>query len=96
MSRIVWRQSTRNHHVGELGGVPVVSVVRPQRHRSDGTPHDWQIEVLGSRSYDKTFNHHDPRDLDSTKGAAEARTSWAIGCLYKTLRSRDPVTPKEK
>jgi len=93
--RIVWRQSTRNHHVGELDGQAIVSVVRPQKHRHDGTPHDWQIEVLGSRLYDKTFCQHDPRDLESTKTAAEARTKWAIECLYKALHSSETCGPCE-
>jgi hypothetical protein len=84
--KIVWRQSTRNHYVGDLGNESVVSVVRPQKHRSDGTPHDWQIEVLGSRQYDKTFCHFDPRDLESTKQAAEARLKFAIERLYRALR----------
>ena len=88
--KIVWRMSTRNHHVGELDGTAVVSVVRPQKHRANGTPHSWQIEVLGSRAWDRTFCQYDADCLDSTKAAAEARVKWAIGCLYKALRAMGP------
>jgi len=82
---IVWRQPTRNHHVGELDGIPVVAVVRPQKHRPNGTPYDWQIEVFGSRSiYANVFaSLYDPRDLESTKNMAAARASFAIERLYK-------------
>jgi hypothetical protein len=87
VSRFVWRESTRNHHVADLGDYRgVASVVRSQKHRSDGTPYDWQIEVLGSRQYDDQFEVlFDPRDLDSTKSAAEARAKWAITVLYERL-----------
>ena len=89
MSNFVWRESTRNHYVADLGEHRgVASVVRPQKHRCDGTPHDWGIEVLGSRQYGDTFCQFDPRDLESTKSAAEARAKWAIECLYRALKSR--------
>jgi hypothetical protein len=89
MTKIVWREVTRNCHVGRLDDVPVVTVERSQKNRPDGTKHDWQIVVLGDRySWDKTFRQYDPRDLDSTKSGAEARTKWAIECLYKALRAR--------
>jgi hypothetical protein len=89
MSRFLWHASTRNHHVGTLDGENVVSVVRPQKHRADGTPHDWQIELFGSRHlFSKTFCNHNPRDLESTKSAAEARAKWAIERFYAALRGR--------
>ena len=91
MSRIVWHEVTRNCHVGQLEDTPVVTVERHQKHRPDGTKHDWQIVVLGDRyTWNHTFCQHDPRDLDSTKSAAEARTSWAIGCLYRMVKSWKP------
>ena len=89
MSKIVWREVTRNCHVGSLDDVSVVTVERPHKNRHDGTKHDWRVVVLGDRyTWDKTFCHHDPRDLDSTKSAAEARTAWAIRCLYRSLTAR--------
>jgi hypothetical protein len=88
--RIVWRASTRNHHVGELGDINVVSVIRPQKHRPDGTPYDWRIEILNTRIYDNIFCQFDPRDLDSAKQAAEARAKWAIERLYEALRKKEP------
>ena len=88
VSRIVWHQVTRNCLVGRLDDVVVVTVDRPQKHQRDGTKHDWRIEVLGCRHWNMTFKQHDPRDLDSTKSAAEARVKWAIECLYKSLRAR--------
>lgn len=86
MSNIVWREVTRNHHVGRLDGEDVVSVVRPQKNRRDGTKHDWRVEVLGSRMYSATFQQFDPRDLSSAMQAAEARTKWAIERLYGALK----------
>ena len=85
--KIVWRLSTRNHHVGDLNGEPVCAVVRPQKHRHDGTPHDWRIEILGTNRYrySETFRAFDPRDLEAAKQAAEARTKWVIDCLYAAL-----------
>lgn len=89
MSNIIWREMTRNHHIGCLNNMTIVEVTRPQKHRRDGTKHDWDIVVLGDRyTWSKTFTQHDPRDLDSTKSAAEARVSWAIECLYRALKSR--------
>lgn len=84
---IIWKASTRNHHVGHLNGEWVVSVVRPQKHRYDRTPCDWRIEVLGMDRFLRTFAQFDPRDLDSTKLAAEARTKFVIETLYKALQS---------
>lgn len=82
-----WREYTRNSHGLFLGETHVASVERPQKNRSDGTKHDWQIVVLGNRSgeFDNTFTHNDPRDLESTKSAAEARTSYVIGVLHNRL-----------
>lgn len=89
MSRIVWIEVTRNCHVGSLDDVPVVEVERGQKNRSDGARPDWQIIVLGDRySWRDTFKQYDPRDIDSTKSAAEARTKWAIECLYRALRAK--------
>lgn len=88
-SLIVWHEVTRNCHVGKLEDVPVVVVERLQKHRSDGTKHDWQVVVLGDRyTWNKTFCQHDQRDLDSTKSAAEARIRWAIECLYRALKAK--------
>ena len=84
---ILWTEVTRNCHVGQLGDVRVVVVERAQKNRPDGTKHDWHIVVLGDRyTWDKTFCQHDPRDLESTKMAAEARTRLAITSLYGALR----------
>jgi hypothetical protein len=88
MSDIIWHSSTRNHHVGELDGFVVVEVVRPQKHRSDGTPHDWRINVLGNNLYNQRFVQFDPQNLDSAKSAAEARTRWAIDHLHKASHAR--------
>jgi len=87
VNKFEWRQSTRNCHAAYLGDTHVVSVERPQKNRSDGTKHDWRIIVLGSPfgEFDKTFTQNDPRDLESTKLAAEARAKWAIGVLYTRL-----------
>ena len=86
---IVWREVMRNCHMGTLDDVSVVTVERHQKHRPDGTKHDWAIVVLGDRyTWDKTFCHFDPRDLESTKSAAEARVRWAIECLYRSLKGR--------
>lgn len=86
MGKIVWCEVTRNCHVGKLKGAPVVSVVRRQKHLPDGTKGDWRIEVLGDPyTWDKMFRQYDPRDIDSTKSAAEARVRWAIGLLYQEL-----------
>jgi hypothetical protein len=64
-----------------------VTVERPQKHRANGTKHDWSIVVLGDRySWNKVFCNHDPRDLDSTKQAAEARVKWAIENFYRAIR----------
>lgn len=86
---IVWREVTRNCHVGRLDGVPVVIVVRPQKHRRDGTKHDWRVEVLGSAHWNKTFMQNDPRDLESTKSSGEARAKWAIKCLYAAVQAKE-------
>ncbi len=49
-----------------------------KRVSMSGTKHDWCVVVLGDRyTWDKTFCQHDPRDLESTKSAAEARVRWA-------------------
>jgi hypothetical protein len=88
MGKIVWSEMTRNCHVGRLDDVIVVTVDRSQKNRPDGTKHDWRIAVLGSRHWNMTFKRHDPRDLDSTKSAAEARTRWAIDCLYRAMKGR--------
>jgi hypothetical protein len=94
MSPIVWREVTRNCHVGKLDDCPVVTVERSQKNRPDGTKHDWQIVVLGDRySWTDVFAQHDPSDLDSTKLAAEARTKWAIETLYMAVRRR-PLDPR--
>jgi len=86
-TRVVWRESTRDHHVGELDDYPVLEVVRPRKLRHDGTNHNWQVVVLGDRyTWDKIFDQHDPRDLDSTKRAAEMRLVWAIGVLYRAVK----------
>jgi hypothetical protein len=86
VSRFTWREVTRNCHVGSLDNVPVVTVERPQKNRNDGTKHDWRIVVLHDHhTWNNTFTQYDPRDLDSTKSAAEARTKWAIGVLYDRL-----------
>jgi hypothetical protein len=83
---IVWREVTRNCHVGRLDDVPVVTVERNQKNRPDGAKHDWYIIVLGDRyTWDKCFCQHDPRDLESTQSAAEARVRWAIESLYRSL-----------
>ena len=87
MSGFWWKASTRNHHVLYLDEMSVASVVRPQKHRQDGEKYDWQIEVLGRLPFSHTFLQHDPRDLESTKSAAEARTRWAIRCLYQAMKS---------
>lgn len=89
MSQIVWREITRNCHSGSLDDIHVVTVERHQKHRPDGTKHDWRIVVLGDRwTWNKTFTQHDPRDLESTKSSAEARVKWAIGVLYRALKGR--------
>jgi hypothetical protein len=88
-SKIVWREVTRNCHVGSLDDIHVVTVVRSQNNRPDGTKYDWRIEVLNDpHSWNRTFCQYDPRDLESTKSAAEMRTKWAIECLYKALKGR--------
>ena len=88
---MVWRQITRNVHVGSLDGNDVASVERPQKNRKDGTKFPWSIIVLHDRwSWSKTFDHHDPRDLESSMSAAEARARWAISVLYSALRSGTP------
>lgn len=88
-SKIVWREVTRNCHVGRLDDVPVATVERSQKNRPDGTKHDWKVIVLGDRyTWDKTFCQHDPHDLDSTKSTAEARVKWAIECLYRSLKGQ--------
>jgi len=89
LSKIVWREVTRNCHVGSLDGVDVVLVDRSQKNRPDGTKHDWHVTVLGDRyTWNKCFCQNDPQDLDSTKSAAEARTKWAIGALYRSMKAR--------
>ena len=88
-SRIVWSEVTRNCHVGRLDDVPVLEIGRSQKNRPDGTKHDWQAIVLGDRyTWSQVFCNHNPRDLGSTKQAAEARLKWAIECLYKALKGR--------
>ena len=89
MNKIVWREVTRNCHVGFLDDVRVVVVERSQKNRPDGTKHDWRVVVLGDRyTWDKTFCQNDPRDIDSTKSTAEARVRWAIERLYRSLKGR--------
>lgn len=87
--RIVWREVTRNSHVGSLDDIPVVCVRRPQKHRRDGTKYDWGIEVLNCPfTWSQCFNQHDPRDLDSTKMAAVAKVCFAIDTLYEMLHAK--------
>lgn len=84
---IVWREITRNCHRGELDGAPVLIVERPQKNRPDGSKHDWRIIVLGDRyTWGHVFNHHDPRDLESTKSAAEKKLGWAVERLFDALK----------
>jgi hypothetical protein len=94
-AQIVWREITRNCYVGSLAtylnGVNVVTVERPQKHRPDGTKHDWRIVVLGDRyTWNHCFCQFDPRDLSSTKMAAEARVRWAIDSLHLALHAKKP------
>lgn len=86
---IVWRESTRNRHIGSLDGNDVCEVVRPQKHRRNGTKFPWTIITLHDQyTWSQTFNNHDDRDLESSKSAAEARARWAIAVLYKSLREQ--------
>jgi hypothetical protein len=85
----VWREVTRNCHVARPDGssIDVVTLERPEKRRPNGKRHDWTIIVLGVRhSWDRTFCQYDPQDLESTKSAAEARTRWAVRCLYHLMR----------
>jgi hypothetical protein len=82
MSKFVWRAVSATMHVATLGDIHVARVYRHTKGRV------WRIEVLGTHEFDQTFKHYDPRDLESTKSGAEARTKWAIECLYKTLKER--------
>lgn len=96
MSEIVWREVTRNCHVGSLDDVNVVTVDRPQKNQPDGERPDWRIVVLGDRyTWNKTFLQYDPRDLDSTKSAAEARVRLAIGWLYRSLTGRTAAPERD-
>ena len=89
--KIEWTETTRNCHTGRVDGHHVVSVERLQKHRRDGTKHDWEIVTLGEYwAWNKTFTGYDPRDLDSTKSAAEARVRFAIDTLYNAIHSRIP------
>ena len=86
MSIFVWKQVTRNCHTAHIEDMHVCTVLRSQKNRRDGTKHDWIIEVLNSRFWKDVFNQHDPKDLESTKHAAEAKTKWAIRELSRALR----------
>jgi hypothetical protein len=96
MSKIVWHEVTRNCHSGSLNDVRVLVVERPQKNRSDGTKHDWIIVVLGDPyTWNKVFCQYDPRDLASTKMAAESRFEWAVTTLHDALFKR-PRRPSKK
>jgi hypothetical protein len=84
---ILWVKFTRNSFGAYVSDVQVAIVDRPQKHRSDGTKHDWRVTVLGTYMWNKTFRHHDPRDLESTMLAAEARVKWAVRCLSLALKA---------
>jgi hypothetical protein len=89
---IVWREVTRNCHVGYLDSVPVVTIERSQRLAY--RVHGWRIVVLGDRyTWNKVFCQHDPQDLASTKSSAEARVRWAIDNLYRALH---PARPRKR
>jgi len=88
--KIVWEESTRNRHVGHVDGISIVSVERPQKHRRDGTKHDWEIVTLGNYwAWNHLFEGYDARDLESTKMAAEARVRHAVSTIASRLRGRD-------
>lgn len=82
MAAFIWRVVSATVHVATLGDINVARVSR-RTERSH-----WQIDVLGSRDFDQTFRHHDPRDLESTKSAAEARVKWAVWCLNGILTGK--------
>jgi hypothetical protein len=83
---IKWREITRNCHSGSLNDITVVTVERSQKNRRDGTKHDWHIVTLHDHSsWNSVVVLHDPRDLESTKRAAEQRVIAAIGLLYRFL-----------
>lgn len=87
--KFVWHEVTRNHHVASVGDIDhVASVLRPQKNQSDGTKHDWQVEVLGSRwrTGDTFTSQCDVRDLDSMKSSAEARARFYILRLAEQVR----------
>jgi hypothetical protein len=82
--KFVWRTVSSDLHVATLNDIHVARVSRP------GPRSVWRIDVLGTRDFDRTFKHYDPTDLESTKSGAEARTKWAIECLYKSLQEPSP------
>ena len=94
MSVIIWRECTRNSHGAYVDDTHVATVDRPQKHRRDGTKHDWRVTVLGTRAWNQTFCLNDPRDLESTKSSAEARVKWAIECLSNALSQ--PASEEKK
>ena len=91
--KIVWEEITRNCHVGCVDGIHIVSVERLQKHRRDGTKHDWKIVTLGDYcTWNHLFEYYDARDLESTKMAAEARVRLAVSTIASRLRGRDRRT----
>ena len=87
--RIVWEEITRNCHVGRVDGIRIVSVERLQKHRRDGTKHDWKIVTLGDYStWNHLFEGYDARNLESTKLAAGARVRLAVATIASRLSGR--------
>ncbi len=100
VSPFVWTQATRNHHVGRLnvaGDLPAVcAVLRAQKHRPDGTPRDWVIEVLGSRVLlARDVPAFDVRDLESAKAAGEHAARRQIDRLYRALHAEGTHDPQK-
>jgi hypothetical protein len=87
--RYVWRESTRNHHCLEVGGLHVASVLRAQKHRPDGTKADWRIQTLNTGHWGPEFRQeYDERDLASAKQAAEQQATQVIKHLCKLVHGR--------